>query len=79
MADPDLDEDLARWESPVPVAPKLSLLGPLTVRTLGDATATAHRRPYYIEFLAYLALHPRGVTAEQIAEDAAHPPAEGPL
>lgn len=68
MADPDLDEDLARWESPVPVAPKLTLLGPLTVRTLGDATATAHRRPYYIEFLSYLALHPRGVTADQIAE-----------
>ncbi|WP_198652397.1 LysM peptidoglycan-binding domain-containing protein [Nocardioides allogilvus] len=68
-ADPDLDEDLARWDSPVPVAPKLTLLGPITVRTLGDATATAHRRPYYVEFLAYLALHPSGVTAEKLAED----------
>jgi nucleoid-associated protein YgaU len=68
-ADPDLDEDLARWDSPVPVAPKITLLGPVTVRTLGDATATAHRRPYYIEFLAYLALHPNGVTAERLAED----------
>lgn len=68
-SDPDLDEDLARWESPVPVAPKLALLGPVTVRTMGDATATAHRRPYYIEFLAYLALHPAGVTADQLAED----------
>jgi LysM repeat protein len=68
-ADPDLDEDLARWDSPVPVAPKVTLLGPVTVRTLGDATATAHRRPYYVEFLAYLALHPNGVTAEKIAED----------
>lgn len=67
--DPDLDEDLARWDSPVPVAPKLTLLGPVTVRTLGDATATAHRRPYYVEFLAYLALHPSGVTAERLAED----------
>ena len=27
-ADPDLDEDLARWDSPVPVAPKVTLLGP---------------------------------------------------
>ena len=45
------------------------LLGPVTVRTLGDATATAHRRPYYVEFLAYLALHPNGVTAEKLAED----------
>ena len=68
-SDPDLDEDLARWDSPVPVAPKVTLLGPVTVRTLGDATATAHRRPYYVEFLAYLALHPKGVTAEKLAED----------
>jgi hypothetical protein len=36
---------------------------------MGDATATAHRRPYYVEFLAYLALHPKGVTAEELAED----------
>lgn len=68
-ADPGLDEDLARWDSPVPVAPKVTLLGPVTVRTLGDATATAHRRPYYVEFLAYLALHPNGVSAEMLAED----------
>jgi nucleoid-associated protein YgaU len=68
-SDPDLDEDLARWDSPVPVAPKVTLLGPVTVRTLGDATATAHRRPYYVEFLAYLALHPNGVTAEKLAGD----------
>ena len=45
------------------------MLGPVTARTLGDATATAHRRPYYVEFLAYLALHPKGVTAEKLAED----------
>lgn len=68
-ADPDLDEDLARWDSPVPVAPKVTLLGPVAVRTLGDATATAHRRPYYVEFLAYLALHPNGVSAEKLADD----------
>ncbi|WP_310964108.1 LysM peptidoglycan-binding domain-containing protein [Nocardioides terrisoli] len=68
-ADPDLDEDVARWDSPVPAAPKVTLLGPVAVRTLGDATATAHRRPYYVEFLAYLALHPHGVSAEKLAED----------
>jgi LysM repeat protein len=68
-SDPDLDEDLARWDSPVPVAPEVMLLGPVTARTLGDATATARRRPYYVEFLAYLALHPKGVTAEKLAED----------
>ncbi|RZI90382.1 MAG: hypothetical protein EOO67_11150 [Microbacterium sp.] len=47
----------------------MTLLGPVTVRTLGDATATAHRRPYYVEFLAYLALHSNGVTAEKLAEE----------
>ena len=78
-ADPDLDEDLARWDSPVPVAPKVTLLGPVTVRTLGDATATAHRRPYYVEFLAYLALHPSGVTAEKLAEDLCIRPSEGAI
>jgi len=67
-ADPSLNEDLARWESPVPVAPKLTLLGPVAARTMGDATATAHRRPYYLEVLAYLVLHPTGVTADELAE-----------
>ena len=51
------------------VAPKFTLLGPIAVRTMGDAKATAHRRPYYSEFLAYLALHPKGVTAHQLAVD----------
>jgi len=67
-ADLDLDEDLARWESPVPVAPKLTLLGPVSARAMGDVTATAHRRPYYLEILAYLVLHPSGVTADDLAE-----------
>lgn len=67
-ADPDLDEDLARWESPVPLAPKLTLLGPVGARTLGDTRATAHRRPFYVELLAYLFLHPNGVTSADIAD-----------
>ncbi|WP_244929243.1 LysM peptidoglycan-binding domain-containing protein [Nocardioides sp. W7] len=67
MADPDLDEDLARWESPIPVAPKLTLLGPVSARTMGDIKATANRRPYYIELLAYLVLHPAGATADDLA------------
>lgn len=68
-ADPELDEDLARWESNVPVAPKLTLLGPVSARVMGDATKGAHRRPYFIELLAYLCLHPGGVTAERLAAD----------
>lgn len=67
-ADPTLDDDLARWEAPGLVATKLTLLGPVSARTTGDTKATAHRRPFYIELLAYLTLHPHGVTARAIAE-----------
>jgi nucleoid-associated protein YgaU len=66
-SDPELDEDLARWESPAPVAPKLMLIGPVSARTSGDVKAVAHRRPYYVELLAYLVLHPAGATADDLA------------
>ncbi|UMG92261.1 hypothetical protein [Nocardioides sp. TF02-7] len=67
-ADPTLDEDLARWESPALSSPKLMLLGPVAARTTGDTKATAHRRPFYVELLAFLALHPQGVTAHDVAD-----------
>lgn len=67
-ADPYLDEDLATWEAPVVVAPKLTLLGPVKARTPGDPKKGANRRAFYVELLAYLTLHPRGVTADEIAE-----------
>ncbi|KRC39891.1 hypothetical protein ASE24_23295 [Nocardioides sp. Root224] len=67
-ADPNLDEDLARWESSTLSSAKLILLGPVGARTTGDAKATSHRRPFYVELLAYLALHPRGVPATEIAD-----------
>lgn len=67
-ADPSLDEDLARWESSAPTATKLTLLGPVGARTTGDTKATAHRRPFYVELLAYLALHPHGVSGQQVAD-----------
>ncbi len=66
--DPDLDEDLARWQASPLVGPKLTLLGPVSARTLGDPRKMAHRRPYYVELLAFLALHPHGVTADDIAD-----------
>jgi LysM repeat protein len=66
--DPQLDEDLARWESPVLVAPKLTLLGPVTARTTGDTKQVAKRRPFYVELLAYLTLHSNGVTAPEVAD-----------
>jgi nucleoid-associated protein YgaU len=67
-ADPGLDEDLARWESPTLTSTKLTLLGPVGARTTGDAKTTAARRPYYVELLAYLVLHPEGSTADDLAE-----------
>ncbi|KRA30990.1 MULTISPECIES: LysM peptidoglycan-binding domain-containing protein [unclassified Nocardioides] len=66
-ADPDLDEDLARWDSPTVTSAKLTLLGPVGARTTGDAKATAHRRPFYVELLAYLVLHPTGAPGTDIA------------
>jgi nucleoid-associated protein YgaU len=67
-ADPSLDEDLAHWESPALSSPKLILLGPVGARTTGDTKATAHRRPFYIELLAYLALHPTGVSGPDVVD-----------
>ena len=48
--------------------PKLAVLGPVTVTAHGDAAAVAARRPYHTEVLAYLALHPAGVTRDQLIE-----------
>lgn len=66
-ADPDLDEDLARWDSPTLASAKLTLLGPVGARTTGDAKAAAHRRPFYVELLAYLVLHPNGASGTDLA------------
>ena len=49
--------------------PRLTLLGPLAARTHGDHKAVARRRPFYLELLTYLVLHPQGVTGAQMAED----------
>lgn len=67
-ADPQLDEDVARWQASRLMGPKLTLLGPVSARTLGDTRKMAHRRPFYVELLAFLVLHPKGVTANEIGE-----------
>lgn len=67
-ADPRLDEDLALWESPTCAATKLTLLGPVGATTGGDTKATAHRRPFYVELLTYLTLHPDGVPALELTQ-----------
>lgn len=67
-SDPQLDEDVARWQASRLMEPKLTLLGPVSARTLGDSRKMAHRRPFYVELLAFLTLHPNGVTAKEISE-----------
>ncbi len=63
--DPELDAQVRQWCSPRCPYPRLSLLGPVTARTLGRPVAK--QKAYYTEVLAFLALHPEGVTADQVA------------
>ncbi|NLD78037.1 MAG: LysM peptidoglycan-binding domain-containing protein [Acidimicrobiales bacterium] len=68
-ADPSLDEDLADWFDTTSIRPRLILLGAVNARAFGKLTpAITKRRPYFIEILAYLALHPKGATANEIAD-----------
>ena len=63
--DPDLDAQVRAWFSPRCPYPRLSLLGPVTARCHGKPLAK--QKAYYTEALAYLALHPHGVTGDQVA------------
>lgn len=63
--DPELDAQVRQWFSPRCPYPRLSLLGPVTARTHGRPVAK--QKAYYTEVLAFLALHPDGVTADQVA------------
>jgi hypothetical protein len=45
------------------------VLGPLQVRSSGSLPDRSPRIPWHIEVIAYLAAHPRGVTAEQYGTD----------
>lgn len=67
-ADPDLDADLAAWVAGT--RPHLRLLGPIQARTgtTGKPTAVAKRKAFYTELLAFLALHPQGVTIDQVVD-----------
>ncbi|MEA5054954.1 MAG: hypothetical protein VB093_16130, partial [Propionicimonas sp.] len=67
-ADPDLDADLAAWAAGT--RPHLRLLGPIQARTgtTGKPTVIAKRKAFYTELLAFLALHPQGVTIDQVVD-----------
>jgi len=60
---------LADWWSPDCARPRLTLLGPITLRAHGDEQAVARsgRRRRYEEAVAYLATRPHGATADEAA------------
>lgn len=64
--DPTLDADLAAWWTPEARVPRLALIGPVKAKTWGKPLV--ERKAYMTELLAYLALHPQGVTTSQAAE-----------
>lgn len=68
--DPALGTDLGDWLAPDCSRPRLSLLGPIHARvgSTGNPQATAKRRPFFTEMMAFLALHPDGVTADQLVD-----------
>ncbi len=68
-SDPDLDGDLADWYAADTSRPRLSVLGPPTVRASGQLPTPRPRVPWHTEVVAYLAAHPRGVTPERLGTD----------
>ncbi|MEO5664549.1 MAG: LysM peptidoglycan-binding domain-containing protein, partial [Nocardioides sp.] len=69
-ADPSLDADLAEWADETTTRPKLRVLGPVELHAVGERTREVESRPaYYAELAAYLAMHPEGLTPNQVAND----------
>ncbi|MEU6137579.1 bacterial transcriptional activator domain-containing protein [Nocardioides sp. NPDC047086] len=65
-SDPDLDQAVAKWNSPDCDLPKLTVLGPVHVHGHGDVPAV--RRAYLAEMLTYLVLHPDGVVTNEFLQ-----------
>lgn len=59
---------LALWADTDAPVPRLTLLGPVDARAYGNPRAVAKRKPFYVEMLAYLALHPDGVSSHELAD-----------
>ncbi|MCB0909490.1 MAG: LysM peptidoglycan-binding domain-containing protein, partial [Nocardioidaceae bacterium] len=69
-ADSTLDEDVADWFSSDSERPRLTLLGAVNAEAFGVVKPIIlKRRPYIVEILAYLALHPKGATANEISDN----------
>lgn len=66
--DPTLDADLAAWHSDHCEVPRVRLLGPVSVTPVNGRAAT-ERKAYRTEVVSYLALHPNGVTKDQVQTD----------
>jgi nucleoid-associated protein YgaU len=66
-SDPRLDEDVEAWFASEAYLPRLTLLGPTRARTCGNPLAAASRKPFYVELLSFLVLHPHGVTTQEVA------------
>jgi hypothetical protein len=65
----DLDADLAEWYSETTTRPRVSVLGPMTVRAQGPLPVRNPRTQWHTEIVAYLATRPSGVSSEQYATD----------
>lgn len=64
-----LDDDVTAWFSEECPLPRLTLLGPVSASAHGTIVpAITKRKPYFVELLAYLALHPGGKTGSTVAE-----------
>lgn len=68
-ADPGLDDDVAEWFDEASKRPRLTLLGPVNAQAHGQIRPViTKRKPYFVEIFAFLALHPKGVTASELAD-----------
>lgn len=68
--DPHLDADVDAWFADPCRQPRLSVLGPVHLRlgAGGKPTKAARRKAFYLELAAYLAMHPQGVSTDQLAQ-----------
>lgn len=73
--DPGLDDDLRAWNSSDCPLPRLSVLGPITVRVgpTGDRSVSQGRSPQLTDLLVYLATRPNGATTREVAQALATP------